>query len=477
MILGLLAGVLLPVAASTALIRLAAPDLWGRSRTLILSLAVIVGLGASSLLFALTIFAAGPRRSFYIPIEIALWVLVCFVSLFTFRAAPAGSARQRALSPIELGSVLLFAGAVAVSSVHFYLVSANHPSGSWDAQAIWALKARFLHRGLDGHWREVFQPAFLYSHPDYPLMLSASTARLWSYAQSETRLAPIVLAALFASATVGMVLGALLALGRRPEAFCAGALVLVSLDFNLWSAGQMADVPLAAFVLASTILLSWIVEHGPERSGGAVAILVLSAGCAAWTKNEGVVFAGATCVALGATVALFQRGKLGEGHWGGLWTLLLAAAGLLLPAAALIYFKGSIAPPNYLFQPDPASSPSSKLLNPTRHLEILRAFAHQFWAWNTPRPIGMIPFIAAYTLAASLLCGLRRRQLVVGFPLVVMLLGYYGAYVLTPHDLKWHIQFSVTRLLVHIWPAAVYLCFTLAESTTPLRGERETANA
>ena len=451
------------------MIRLACPALWNRSRTLVLSLAVVVGFGASSLLFALTIFGFGPRRSFYIPIESALWILVLFVSLSLFRSAPGRFERPRAFSLIEVGSVFLFAGAIVVSSAHFYFASANYPSGSWDAQAIWALKARFLHRGLDGHWREVFQPGFLYSHPDYPLMLSASTARLWSYTQSETRLAPIVLAALFASATVGMIVGALLALGRRAEAFCAGALVLVSLDFNLWSAGQMADVPLAAFVLASTILLSWIVEHGPERSGGAVAILALSAGCAAWTKNEGVVFAGGTLVALGAVVGLYQRR--------GVWTLLLAAAGLLLPAAALIYFKGSIAPPNYLFQPDPASSPSSKLLNPARHLEILRAFAHQFWAWNTPRPIGMIPFIAAYTLVASLLYGLRRRQLVVGFPLVVMLLGYYGAYVFTPHDLKWHIQFSVTRLLVHLWPAAVYLCFALAQSTTPLRGERETANA
>ena len=58
--------------------------------------------------------------------------------------------------------------------------------------------------------------------------------------------------------------------------------------------------------------------------------------------------------------------------------------------------------------------------------------------------------------------GLRCAQLTIAVPLIAMLAGYYGAYVVTPLDLKWQIENSLNRLLVQVWPATVFVVFSLA---------------
>jgi hypothetical protein len=263
---------------------------------------------------------------------------------------------------------------------------------------------------------------------------------------------PVVLAALFKYATVGILVGALFAARQRQEGYCAGAVLLASFGFNLWGAGQVADVPLGAFVLSSTILLSWIVGAHPRPTPGkAAAILAFCAGCAAWTKNEGLVFAAAVLATL--TVAVVWRRQFT------LRTSILVISGLLLPFAILFYFKTNIAPPNYLL----ASNPADRLLDPERHTYIASSFARQLWAWNTSKPIGVIPFVVAYAVATSVFRGIRYSQLLTALPLVAMLFGYYASYVVTPLDLKWQIDNSLARLIVQIWPAMVYVCFTLAQ--------------
>jgi len=63
------------------------------------------------------------------------------------------------------------------------------PHGETDAIAIWNLRARSLLRG-GREWAAVLSPAIGWSHPDYPLLLPLTVARLWSYAGSETTAVP-----------------------------------------------------------------------------------------------------------------------------------------------------------------------------------------------------------------------------------------------------------------------------------------------
>ena len=54
---------------------------------------------------------------------------------------------------------------------------------------------------------------------------------------------------------------------------------------------------------------------------------------------------------------------------------------------------------------------------------------------------------------------LQRRRVRVTMSLVavaLILAGYVGVYAITPHDIAWHVGSSFDRLLLQLWPAAVY---------------------
>ena len=48
--------------------------------------------------------------------------------------------------------------------------------------------------------------------------------------------------------------------------------------------------------------------------------------------------------------------------------------------------------------------------------------------------------------------------------LVATAVGYYAVYVLTPKDLVWHLDTSVTRLWLQLWPSLLFLLFFAAAS-------------
>jgi hypothetical protein len=51
----------------------------------------------------------------------------------------------------------------------------------------------------------------------------------------------------------------------------------------------------------------------------------------------------------------------------------------------------------------------------------------------------------------------RVRAWVFGVPLLVTAGGYYAVYLLTPWDLAWHLDTSLVRLLLQLWPAGLLL--------------------
>ena len=40
-----------------------------------------------------------------------------------------------------------------------------------------------------------------------------------------------------------------------------------------------------------------------------------------------------------------------------------------------------------------------------------------------------------------------------------MLAGYFFVYLTTPHDLAWHVNTSMDRLLIHLWPSTLLAVF------------------
>jgi hypothetical protein len=52
----------------------------------------------------------------------------------------------------------------------------------------------------------------------------------------------------------------------------------------------------------------------------------------------------------------------------------------------------------------------------------------------------------------------------IGLALLLQLFGYMFIYLLTPYDLAWHVNTSIERLLLHLFPTGLFLFFYATKS-------------
>jgi hypothetical protein len=327
--------------------------------------------------------------------------------------------RPRALSRTELAAVALAMLAIASAAWSTATLVRAYPVGDWDAWAIWNLRAKFL--AADGPaLQQAWSQNLRETHPEYPLLLSASVARLWRYAGSDFTGAPqtIPVLLLFSSVAAGVAATAL----RRGVLLGALSTVVMLACAPLLAetATQYADVPLAAYFFLAVILFA----AGESGLGAFFASL------AAWTKDEGIVFAVAFVVA--ASIWRFRRAHA-----------VAASAALVLLLTAL--FKAVLAERS-------AGAPAvSWTWRDDRVEPIVEAMRHGFTGlgegWQHPT----VPIIAML-----LLLGVdrdRRRDAAFAALLAAtMIVAYFAAYMTTGDDLRWRLSTSVGRLAIQVWP-------------------------
>jgi hypothetical protein len=335
------------------------------------------------------------------------------------------------------------------------LLAANPDGLGSDAYAIWNLRSRFLFLGGD-HWRDGFSPAIAWSHTDYPLLIPASIAHVWKYLGNDSVAVPSAIAFLFTFSTVGLLVSALVGLRGRTQALLGGSALLGSTYFLACGLSQSADVPLSFFFLAGFVLLC-LQETVTEQSAGFLALAGLATGFAAWTKNEGLLFFASMVVAQ-AMAGLRIRSS---GYLRKLVPFLAGAAPILLMTA---YFKTRVASPGDLYSPPFAIL--QRFADPTRYRLILSALIRELLL------SGHWLFIPAPVLAAAYAFLLRKRAgalqspaiLSCAFTLALMIGGYFTVYLITPHDLEWHLKYSLSRLMVQLWPSVVFLFFMVVRN-------------
>jgi hypothetical protein len=93
-----------------------------------------------------------------------------------------------------------------------------------------------------------------------------------------------------------------------------------------------------------------------------------------------------------------------------------------------------------------------------RYGEILRHGATL--VATMPDAIGAIAFVG-YLGFRGVARDLRAAMPVVG-TLVLTVCGYFVLYVVSPYDLSWHLTTSAERLVVQLWPPAVFAALLLA---------------
>jgi hypothetical protein len=414
-------------------------------------LGVGIGLGLRSLLYFLYLLVL-PGRNLFIYFDLAL--LACLIAVAARREAMSGAVGWSRVRPAKLNGtqwvLVIVSGLVFVVSL---LSTANYllrrRQGDWDAWMMYNRAARFIHFD-QANWRESFSelmhPIF---HADYPLLLGGSIAASWELVGGDSAAVPMIQSALFAIACVGLTVGALALVKSVGQAALAVTFLWGIPVFVNEGARQMADVPMAFYVLATGILLYLYVN---QREAGLLVLGGITTGLAAWTKNEGAVFVIAAAAAM--VIALAPRPS---------WRLVLRfSAGLALPLAIVLYFKLFMAPSGDILS-GAAGGLVEKITELSRHTVILRYLWNEltgFGGWGIAGlGIGILPILALYYLIfRSPIPVEHKPAFAAGFVMLgIQLLGYYAAYLVSPYDLEWHLSYSSTRIVLQLFPLLLFL--------------------
>ena len=454
--IGSLAGLLLAWVLGASIVAAAWPG--GSAKRvdvlIVLSLGFIIGLGTSSVIFFIASLLS-PRPvmiggAVEVAATVALWLRNG--SFKRSRASSAESDHNMSAAPqathpvdrswVEWVLAFAFVQAAVIAMVVAWRAYLAEPLGGWDAWTIWNLHARIMFRAGTS-WPELLNASQLsWTHPDYPRLLSASVARGWAWGGREPASVAALVSVGFAAATIGLLVGAVAKVRGRIAALGGGLVLLATPFFVTFAPNQHADIPLGSFMLGAVVL--GILAHGMPRARGWWALAGACAGFAAWTKNEGLLFAMVFAAIAGMQSWRARSWAIGASVLGGL-------AIALLP---VIYFKLQLAPTNDLVS-GPLGPRLTQLFDPARHATILSslwrdlrgfgewrigpwvalAWPFALWRWR-PRPGGSVGMVLA-------VAGL-------------MLAGYYGVYLLTPHTLAWHLDTSLVRLLLQLWPLAIF---------------------
>lgn len=444
-------------------------------------LGIGVGLGLSSCLALLWLVACGRlSRELIIVDALAVAVLVALrwrlkdgvsagpvklaeEQVLSHKRGPGAVSAAQAKLTESRGDKILRGGlcvAAVAGGVTYALFSLNSPHGTFDAWIIWNLRARYIFHGAE-NWTAGLTHYFW--APDYPLLLPLSVARCWEYIGRDTVLAPAAVALLFTSGTAGLLYSSLSFLRGREQAML-GTLILISTPFFIaHGAHQYADVPLAFFFLATCVLFCL---HDVARSNGDWRLLRLAgmmAALAVWTKNEGGLFFAATML---SRAAMTWR----TGDWRAVWreakSFFWGALPILL---VVIYFKFRFAPPNDLIIAQNAETTAAKLSDASRYLTVLRAygvatinFGHEWYRYFS---IGPALLLAIHWACFGIEPKAHARASFVFSLLGLMLIGYLLIYVTTYFDLVWHLKSSLSRLLLQLYPSALFAYFMIARGT------------
>jgi hypothetical protein len=433
-----------------------APLRWSLHNLLLVSVSAGVGIGIASSLYFLSLAILGPKILILVGVEGVALAAACALGILVKRR---GTLLDWAPSPpCPWYLTAAFGVALASAATMFVFYALNKPHGEWDAWSIWNLRARFLFRAGE-FWRDAFSNQIAWSHPDYPLLLPGIVAMCWTLARAESTLVPGAVAFLFTFGAAGLLVSTLGILRGKAQAMIAGIVLLGSVSIVVNGANQYADIPLSYFILATLGLLC-LQERYPEDLRFSI-LAGLTAGFAAWTKNEGLLFVVAVIAARAwAMVRYGDRTAVTR-------QLLKLAIGLLPPLAVIAFFKIRLATANDLLARQPHQI-VAHLADIGRWIYALEAYVKAaFRIGNFLIPIILVLALYWYLVRFKVEPRDRPALATILLALGLTAAGEFAIYVALPGDEVWQINTSLERLLLQMWPSGL-LAFFLAVNAPQL---------
>lgn len=354
------------------------------------------------------------------------------------RKPPAHHPPPTRLTIIDLGSVALLA------CLARFTTPIPHRGG--DFLFLWALKGRMFHDAGGIDWRFLSHPFGALWHPDYPLLVPLNHAFVALLDGGWNEL-PLHVLTVAWSAAIVLIVRAYAAEETSP--WIASLIALATAGFSLaWYVGT-AEPPMIAYSAAGLLLLRRAILFD-DRVALAHAPLLL--GFAASTKNEGLSL-------LVAVVA----GLVVAARWRWLWRLWPAAA----IAGPWIVISRQHALALDLTESGVTERIAAHLRDWTTMASLLWEYVHWPKLW----------LAIAIAFALGGLAALKRERFLLA-TLALQAAFFAGAYLVTPHKLRWHIANSAERLYRQlIVPVAVPTMLLLATIARTREDEEHHAEA
>jgi len=431
-----------PVISGVLLVHLIWPDKEAKSLLFKVCLGIGVGLGINSLLDFLYLLIFNHQAGF---LGLQILVLSAFILVTIFKEWPFRYTRGIFNPPDRLQFFILICvtGMTILALAISIIVSLRKPQGAWDSWMIYNRAARFIYRGGD-HWADAFSPEmYWFFHTDYPPLVSLNVASGWDALGEETVRIPIVLGGVFLFGSAGLLFAGMNIYKTLGQASLAMMALFGTSAYIEMGSKQVADIPLSFFILATGILLFLYSIHNQHEL---LILAGLTAGLAAWTKNEGLQF-----FLVSIIVILFvYRHRL---------RLFLPRyiLGFAFPIALVIYFKTIIAPPNDIVVD--FANRINQVFDPNRHIVLLQEFGTNLMALSNWALLAVYLVILGIDITKDFMYPFLACLTMV----VLQLIGYYSIFLISPHPLSWHLS-ALYRLLLQVSPLIIFLYFSVVRT-------------
>ena len=431
------------------------PGIYGTLLAVCISVGLVLGI-TSCVYYLWLLFLGIPSTAYQVIENISIVILISIV-LSKSKYRPIDSCQQDFGSEFHIYIRILNIGFLIIVLCFiaaFLLRSVVNPHGWEDAWGMWNLKARFLFRSGD-NWRNAFSNLLFWSSLDYPLLVPLSIVRIWGYSGHESTMAQILVAALFSFSTVGLLVGSLTVIRSRSAGLLAGLVLMGSPYYLKTGAFQIADVPLGFYILATIVLFS--LAEGSDSKSRFLILAGAMSSLAAWTKNEGILFL--LVILMVRMLVIFSS----RGIKAYIQELAMFAIGALPVLAVLLLFKLELSSSNELFAGQSVETVLGRLTDTSRYSIIGKSFIVYFYdklakEWLIVLPIYFLLFGKAKLKENDE--GIKTSLL----SMLFMIGGYFFIYLITPLNLQWHLNTSVWRLFLQIWPTLLFSFFVVVST-------------
>lgn len=391
-------------------------------------------LGSAALAFLLMAMSIAGIRWSRTPVIAGAIVIVIAAIVMIRRGGPYQRPSLGWANLFDLATLALIAGCVRMMTLA--------PPAEADFYAIWGVKAKqfFMTGGID--WRYLRDPLNIPSHVDYPILLPLlyDVQALFIGGWPDERWLAIIHIA--ASTAALMVIRGYLA-GEMPKlARAAATLIVMPLIFS-----PFFGLPEGLLVVYGTLALLFLRRAIREDDGAMALRGALYLGLAASCKNEGLSLFIAAAIGVILTRPRFV-------------TRLWPAIAVALPWLAIRWHFGLT---NDLTQAGVLDRLRDHLANVGPLLRALYEVPHG----------GPLLWLGVALACAIGFRGLIREERFLAIAIVMQLLFFICAYLITPNEVVWHVRTSWERLVYQLLPAIALLALL----STVIRFRAENTNA